>query len=324
MYKTLILIALVLLFVSSCAKDNTKTSKAKNTITHTKEIDGLKDEKNLQDLKNKLEQKRQNFQEVDKIHDRYHWSNKSDKLSADEKKNRTKLWFNASQKRDVAYREYIPVILEYWAILPESSNENLKAQEELKQAIADVGYNKNTESEMNQKNTLADLSWSFLATGKINKQKAAFLSTLIEPPKGVRISDRMHAFGIPIEPYGWDLQLAYSLALIRAEKADLALKELKKVESKVLKYQKRSNQEMHSKDFTQKKSSLQEAIRQRYVRQTQQLQVCELLHALVALQGKDLNKAETYYKAAHSHGIVLNDRAKALAASSDFQVLKKD
>ena len=279
--------------MASCAKDNGQNSENKSEITHTEKITNFKDKQNFKDLKIKLEQKRQAFREVDKIHDRYHWSNKSDDFSADEKKNRTKLWFNASQKRDMAYCEYIPVILEYWSVLPESSNENLKAQEELKQAISAIGYNKNTESEINQKNTLADLSWSFLATGKINKQKALFLSTLIEPPKGVRISDRMHAFGIPIEPYGWDLQLVYSLALIRAEKANLALKELKKVKSKVLKYQKRSYQEIHAKDFTQKTSSIKAAIRQRYARQTQQLQVCELLYALVALQDEDLNKAET-------------------------------
>ena len=77
------------------------------------------------------------------------------------------------------------------------------------------------------------------------------------------------------------------------------------------------------KIFLKRKGSLQEAIRQRYVRQTQQLQVCELLYALVALQDEDLEKVETYYKAAHNHRIDLHARAKELTASSDFKTLKR-
>ena len=67
---------------------------------------------------------------------------------------------------------------------------------------------------------------------------------------------------------------------------------------------------------------MQESLRQHYARQTQQLQVCELLYALVALQDEDFEKARTYQKAAHSHGVDFHDRAKELVASSDFQVLK--
>ena len=86
MYKNFMLISLVLLFVASCAKDTPQASEDKSKIIHTEEITNLKDKQNFQDLIIKLEQKRQAFREVDKIHDRYHWSNKSDDLSADEKK----------------------------------------------------------------------------------------------------------------------------------------------------------------------------------------------------------------------------------------------
>ena len=103
----------------------------------------------------------------------------------------------------------------------------------------------------------------------------------------------MHAFGLPIEPYGWDLQLAYTLALIRADKVKPAVKELRKVESKVLKY----------KDRTR-------------------IQLCELLHALIALHEEDINKDKTYYNAVNDHEIELNNKVKLLAERPEFRVFK--
>lgn len=313
MKNSLILTIIFCVTLQSC-KTNTGVSSAKESQT----VPSPRDKKLLEIV----ESRRAKFRRIDKIYDRYHWSYKGNDLTAQEKEKRQELWYDASKKRDLAYQEYIPVLLEYWAGLT-NDQENLQAQDELQRAIADIGYNKGTESEINLKRTIAEFSWPLLASAAIQKSKADYLCDLIEIPAGVRANDRMHLLGFPTEPYGWDLQIIYSLALIRAENYDQALKEISIVESKIKKSRDRAQKVITSEIFKQKDITIQNVIKERYSLRVNQFARCELLRVIVAYN-KDLrDKAEELYNNVLFYKQQLESATEKLLKSPEITLLRK-
>ncbi|EDM27079.1 hypothetical protein LNTAR_07539 [Lentisphaera araneosa HTCC2155] len=305
MYKHLLLICTIFALFS-CSSKQVEPTDGSVRIT---------------DINKELELKREAFRTINKVYARYHWRYKGDDLTEDEKKNRTYLWSDARKKRELAYKQYILTLLEYWSILPNQSEQSAQIQTELKQAIAGR-YNKNTESEMNEKLLLAELSWSYLAQAQLDAYKAKFLSTLITIPKEVKHSDMMHALGLPIEPYGWNLQINYSLTLIRADQLDAAHKELSKVKSKAFKYQQRTYKQINAADFSQMKKRDQEHTYKRYKRQSRQVQLCELLQAIIAVKEDNKDEAQKLYHKALSYKIELTRKVQYLLQSKELLVFQ--
>jgi hypothetical protein len=67
----------------------------------------------------------------------------------------------------------------------------------------------------------------------IGPKRAAFLATLTVPHQGVRECDRLVKLGKPSEPWGWEIQDAYSLALARAGQFQQAREENDLLQAKV-------------------------------------------------------------------------------------------
>lgn len=106
-----------------------------------------------------------------------------------------------------------------------TSNADPAREEERKelQSVSDaIAGNPFTKSSYKAKSFWAETVEQSLIEGEPNEEKAKFIAKLVEPTKAHRMTDEVAKRGSPAEPFGWDVQAVYSLALARAGKLDAA------------------------------------------------------------------------------------------------------
>ena len=197
----------------------------------------------------------------------------------------------------------IAALLNHWLNLPEHSGEVSIVCREIKTVLKDTA---------GTRSFLARTLWPLLSESKPTSSQANFMAQLIKPQKGIHFYDLLSRLGQPTEPLGWDVQVAYALALIRSGNDKQAQKHINLLHRKV------SINHTHNP-----KGSLDygpEAGTGRYCDYVNYLQLCEVLHALRAAASNDHTSARKHIENARKHREPLSPEAAPLVAEIVLQI----
>ncbi len=166
-------------------------------------------------------------------------------------------------------------LLQYWITLPEDAVDEPDIRREIRAVYKKTAGSSLTEKYNQAKSFMSRAVWPLLATKEPNQEQASFIAELVKPQIGVRINDKAVKRGKPTEPFGWNVQAAYALALIRSGKAKQGHEEIDLLYAKA---------GINSKVNPEGKLDYgPDAGEGRYRNYKDYLQMCEVLRALQAL-----------------------------------------
>lgn len=171
--------------------------------------------------------------------------------------------------------QLLSTLLHHWITLPEDSVDASAICREIRTVYKETAGNPLTEMHNQAKSFMARAVWPLLATKEPNQEQASFVAELVKPQIGVRINDKAVKRGKPTEPFGWNVQAAYALALIRSGKAEQAHEEIDLLHAKA-----RINSKVNPEGKLDYGPAAGEG---RYRNYKDYLQLCEVLRALQAL-----------------------------------------
>jgi hypothetical protein len=150
-----------------------------------------------------------------------------------------------------------------------------------------------------------------LAEGKPTAKQASFMAQLIEPQKSIRMHDWLTR-GKPSEPFGWDVRSAYALTLIRNKNDKQARHEISTLHDQV--------SVNHAQNLKGSIDYGPEAGSGRYRNYVGYLQLCEILHALQAVDSKNHNRARKHIKNTRKLRKTFSPEASPLVAEIEKRI----
>jgi hypothetical protein len=133
-------------------------------------------------------------------------------------------WSNSYKSVKDAARKLAPELLHHWMFLPDGSPQTKEAATKVKKVLLLL---------KSGKDNIARFTWKTLVDQKLTTKKSALLVDLLKPNRTVRFNDACALNGLPTEAYGWDIQAAYALALLRNQQTKQFLAEIKVLKTKV-------------------------------------------------------------------------------------------
>lgn len=183
--------------------------------------------------------------------------------------------YEASKELTRSSRALITMLLDHWVALPADSKDAPAVGKEIQVAFGGLAGSSSTEGNVDAQSFLARIAWPLLADATLTKQQTTLLAELIKPRLSSRwLGDVLAQLDKPSEPFAWDLQVTYALALMRMGEDKRALKEVANLQRKVFANFKASP--------AGKLDYGPEAGEARYRDYVDYLQACELLNGLRA------------------------------------------
>jgi len=139
-----------------------------------------------------------------------------DKLSA---------WAKVQRQRTTAVHRFAGALLKTWKALPDDSRDLPTIEKEIKAIYQEETKPPLTEKSHKETQFFAGIIWKFVVPPVLSQKRALFLTSLTAPHRGIRANDRRANLNLPTEPWGWDIQDTYSIALLRAGRLKEARKE---------------------------------------------------------------------------------------------------